>query len=289
MIGAALCVLCLVSGSVRAEGDPVSAMRWPQLPIWGAEAEARGYQVPYPFGVGVSVYAARQPVNIQDLQLARHGPPVSVKDFLQIDTVNTSQQNVAAKFDVLIFPFLSVYALGGYTMGTTKGAIQVAPDPILGIIESRVLQLDAKFSGPTYGAGLTVQGGSKISDWHDLMAIGVADWNRTQTKLTFENESVVADTKPIASVFSARLGVHFTAGTSMGGAVWAGAMHQDIQQEIAGSVANTDLQFIVVQSPRQPWSTLIGGLWEFGKDGYVLVEGGVGARKSILASAVYRF
>jgi hypothetical protein len=66
-------------------------------------------------------------------------------------------------------------------------------------------------------------------------------------------------------------------------------MHQTIQQEVAGSVANTDLQFVVLQSPTQPWNTLLGGLLEFGKDGYILLEGGFGARKSILASAIYRF
>ena len=119
--------------------------------------------------------------------------------------------------------------------------------------------------------------------------MGVIDWNRTKTKLTFENESVIADTKPVASVFSARVGLHGTVGNSNGAAVWIGAMYQNIQQEVAGSVANTDLQFIVIQSPQKPWNTLLGGLFEFGKDGYVLLEGGVGARKSILAAAVYRF
>ena len=66
-------------------------------------------------------------------------------------------------------------------------------------------------------------------------------------------------------------------------------MHQTIQQEVAGSVADTELQFIVVQSPAQPWNALLGGLFEFGKNGYVLLEGGFGKRKSILAAAVYRF
>ena len=68
----------------------------------------------------VTAYSARQPVNIQDLQLGRNGKdPVSVKNFLQINKVDTSQQNVSAKFDVLVFPFLDVYALLGYTTGTT--------------------------------------------------------------------------------------------------------------------------------------------------------------------------
>ena len=136
---------------------------------------------------------------------------------------------------------------------------------------------------------MTLQGGAKVSDWRDLTAIVVADWNRTQTKLSFKNETLIADTKPIATVFSARVGLHGTVGPSNGAAIWIGAMHQKIQQTVAGSVANTDLQFVVVQSPTQPWNTLLGGLFEFGKDGYVLLEGGLGDRMSILAAAVYRF
>ena len=120
---------------------------------------------------------------------------------------------------------------------------------------------------------MTLQGGAKVSDWRDLTAIVVADWNRTQTKLSFENETLIANTKPMATVFSARVGLHGTVGPSSGAAIWIGAMHQKIQQTVAGSVANTDLQFVVVQSPTKPWNTLLGGLFEFGKDGYVLPRG----------------
>jgi hypothetical protein len=290
LIAGGLLALSLHSGVALADNAAPLASHWSGLPIWGAEAEARGYQIPLPFGIGITAFSARQPVNIQDLQLGRNGKnPVSVKNFLQIDKVDTSQQNVSAKFDVLVFPFLDVYALLGYTTGTTAGLIQVPEDPILGIIEPRVLQLNASFYGPTYGGGVTLQGGAKVNDWRDLTAIVVADWNRTQTDLSFKNETLIANTKPIASVFSARVGLHATVGPSNGAAIWIGAMHQKIQQTVAGDVANTDLQFVVVQSPVQPWNTLIGGLFEFGKDGYVLLEGGVGERMSILAAAVYRF
>ena len=226
-IAAGLLALSLLSGGALAEDASTPAPHWSGLPIWGAEAEARGYQVPLPFGIGVTAYSARQPVNIQDLQLGRNGKdPVSVKNFLQIDKVDTSQQNISAKLDLLVFPFLDVYALLGYTKGTTKGQIQVPGEPVLGIIEPRTLQLNAAFNGPTYGAGFTLQGGGKISDWRDLTAIVVADWNRTQTKLSFENETLIADTKPIATVFSARVGLHGSVGPSMGAAIWTGAMHQ---------------------------------------------------------------
>ena len=160
VIARGLLALSLFSGGALAEDAATPASHWSGLPIWGAEAEARGYQIPRPFGIGITAYAARQPVNILDLQLGFSGKdPVSVKNFLQIDKVDTSQQNVSAKFDVLVFPFLDVYALLGYTTGTTAGLIQVPEDPILGIIEPRVLQLNASFHGPTYGAGFTPPGG----------------------------------------------------------------------------------------------------------------------------------
>ena len=290
LVASSLFALSLFSGGALA-ADPATPEPHPSgLPIWGAEAAARGYQIPLPFGIGVTAYSAQQPVDIHDLQLGRNGnPPVSVSNFLQINRVDTSQQNISAKFDVLVFPFLDVYGLAGYTKGTTKGLIQIPADPILDIIEPRQLQLNASFSGPTYGLGLTLQGGTKVNDWHDLTAIVVADWNRTKTNLSFDNETLIANTKPVATVFSARLGVHATVGTSNGAAIWVGAMHQAIQQKVAGSVANTDLQFAVIQSPAQPWNTLFGGLYEFGKSGYVLLEGGVGERKSVLLAGVYRF
>ena len=152
LVASGLLVLSLFSGGALAADAAAPQPHWSGLPIWGVEAEAQGYQIPYPFGIGINGYSARQPVNIHDLQLARNGPPVSVKNFLVINTVDTSQQNLSAKFDVLVFPFLDVYVLGGYTTGTTKGLIQIPEDPILGIIEPQIVQLNAKFSGPTYGA-----------------------------------------------------------------------------------------------------------------------------------------
>ena len=290
LIASGLLVLSMFSvGALAADAAPPQA-HWSGLPIWGAEAEAMGYQLPLPFGIGVTAYSARQPVTIHDLKLGFRGKdPVSVTNFLEINRVDTSQQNLSAKFDVLVFPFLDVYALVGYTAGTTNGLIQVPEEPILGLIEPRILQLNASFHGPTYGGGVTLQGGFKVSDWHDLTTFVVADLNRTKTTLSFKNETLIADTKPVATVFSARVGLHGTAGASTSGGIWLGAMYQRIQQEVAGSVANTDLQFIVVQSPLKPWNTLVGGLVEFGKDFVFLVEGGLGARMSILAAAVYRF
>ena len=121
-VACGLLALSIFSGGALADDNAAPVPHWSGLPIWGAEAAARGYQLPLPFGVGVTAYSARQPVDIHDLQLGRNpNPPVSVTNFLQINRVDTSQKNASAKIDVLILPFLDVYALLGYTKGTTKG------------------------------------------------------------------------------------------------------------------------------------------------------------------------
>jgi hypothetical protein len=66
-------------------------------------------------------------------------------------------------------------------------------------------------------------------------------------------------------------------------------MYQRIQQEVAGTVASTDLQFVVIQSAAKPWNTLVGGLLDIEKKFSILIEGGLGARMSILAAIGYRF
>lgn len=292
VIASGVLLLSGFSGSARADTPSPSESpqpHWSGLPIWGAEAAARGYQLPLPFGIGVTAYSARQPVDIQDLQLGRSpNPPVSVTSFLQINRVDTTQQNVSAKFDVLVFPFFDVYALAGHTTGSTRGLIQVPAVPTL-TLTPRQLQLNASFKGPTYGVGATLQGGAKISQSPELTAFAVADINQTKTKLTFSNEQLLAETKPEATVFSARLGLSGVVAPSIRGAMWAGAMHQRIQQEVAGSVANTDLQFLVIQNAAHPWNALLGGLMEFGRNWGILIEGGLGPRMSILAGVGYRF
>ena len=152
LITAGLLALSVLSGAARADDVVIAEPRWPALPIWGAEAEAKGYQVPRPFGIGLTAFSARQPVNIHDLQLGRNGnEPVSVKNVLQIDRVDTSQQNVSAKFDVLVFPFLES------VLGICVGCIVFRGLMRLGVIPEEVclecadisLRRTAQAAGPT--------------------------------------------------------------------------------------------------------------------------------------------
>lgn len=260
---------------------------WSHLPIWGAEAAARGYRSPLPFGIGATFYDARQPVNVSDLKLGVGGTPESTP-FAKVNRPIVSwQQNASTRLDVWLFPFFNVYGVVGYTRGNTRGIVTVT-GPVLGLLNQDIPLL-AEFHGPTVGGGITLGFGHKLTEWRDLTAFIVGDVNHTVTFLTFKNESLIAETKPQATVAAPRLGLRGNVTETINASIWVGGMYQLIQEEVAGSVAGRQLEFIINQRAASPWNTLIGGQIEFGKHFNVIVEGGLGDRSSILTGVTFRF
>jgi hypothetical protein len=261
---------------------------WSHLPIWGADAEARGHRIPLPFGVGATFYDAKQPVKVNDLKLGALGASPESTTFVKVhDPIVSWQQNASTRLDVWLFPFLNIYGVAGYTRGNTRGRVTVT-GPIFGLLNQEV-RLLAEFNGPTVGGGITLAGGFKVADWLDLHVFGIADVNHTVTFLKFKNESLIAETKPRATVVAPRVGLRGQITEFIGAGMWVGGMYQLIQEEVAGSVAGRSLDFVINQRAASPWNTLVGGQIEFGRHFNVLFETGIGERSSILTAAVFRF
>ena len=137
---------------------------WSHLPIWGTEAQAKGFQIPLPFGIGVNYYREQQPFNINNLKVGIGGrAPVSVDGFAQLERVDTTQQNVTARLDAWIFPFLNLYGILGYTSGEMDGVVGLPAVPLLRI-PAQELPISISYEGPTFGGGATLAGGFKVSD-----------------------------------------------------------------------------------------------------------------------------
>ena len=261
---------------------------WSHLPIWGAQAEARGYQIPLPFGIGATFYDAKQPVKVRDLKLGIGSGPTESATFAKVGQPIVSwQQNVSSRFDVWILPFFNLYGILGYTRGNTRGRVTVT-GPVFGLLNEE-LPLLAEFNGPTVGGGMTLGFGHKITEWHNLTAFIVGDVNHTITFLSFKNESLVAETKPQATVAAPRVGLRGQVTESINIGMWVGGMYQLIQEEVVGSVAGRQLEFIINQRAASPWNTLVGGQIEFGRHFHIVIEGGFGDRSSILTGATFRF
>jgi hypothetical protein len=202
--------------------------------------------------------------------------------------VDTTQRSVIARADVWIFPFLNIYGIGGFTSGEMSGKVGLPAIPSLGI-PAQDLPLNIGYDGPTYGGGVTLAGGFKISDRGALTLFAVADANYTITDLDFTDERLFTNTKAEAVVFSARVGLRRRISERLHVALWGGAMYQHVSDFLVGAAANGSFAFLVVQSPVDPWNSLVGARLEIGRHFDLMVEAGLGTRSSIMGGFAFRF
>ena len=116
--------LSAVSTTVAAH-QPSSHDRWPYfLPIWGADAEKRGHKLPYSFGVSPGFYFGKRHIRVTDPKVYIAGRTIPADGLTKIK-VRSREQNWSVRLDTWVFPFLSFYALCGYTRQHTDASIGV--------------------------------------------------------------------------------------------------------------------------------------------------------------------
>ena len=251
------------------------------LPIWGKEAREKGFDLPLPFGVGLTYTYIRQNMVVSDIAIRGNPVGVTLRD---ADTVTDT---AVVRGDAWLFPFLNVYALVGQTSGVTR--------PALALPDGQVLTSDVKYNRLSYGGGLTVAGGWK--SW-----FGILDANWTKGPIVNDAGQQTID-EPIQSVtVTPRIGTLFSSGKYGTGAVYVGGMYLlatseiravfDLRQHpgLAALIGSSTIDVTARVKPKDPWNLLIGGSWQPDKRWSITAEiGGVMDRSHFIASAMYRF
>ena len=174
-IAGALCVLAMMAfapGSTAAQqsteagtksqsSDPDST-RWSSfLPLMSELATKRGIELPLPFGAGFVFYHLSRDIEVTDLRVGRNGaPPKSVSEFAQL-SARADVDNVNAKLDVWLLPFLNVYAIAGYIWNESDTRVEVSLPPLLpgGSERRREVTVATSIEGSVGGVGMTLAGG----------------------------------------------------------------------------------------------------------------------------------
>ena len=260
--------------------------RWSDfLPIFGKEAREQGYVLPRPFGISLGYMGQEQPFDVGALSV--NGIDIKDPGFAEIDEVDNREDTFTLRLDAWIFPFLNVYGILGKTDGRAQGPITLNPEVLFGAVGCRLLGIDCEpintrfkldYEGDVHGGGITIAGG-----YQDFF--GMVDSNYTETDLDISKSDAEA------WVTSARIGWNGKLG-SFAGALWLGAMYQDIDQtlDIEIPAGNSRvLRVNIQQSVQEPWSYLIGGRWELGRGFEVLAEFGFAERRSNMLNLTYRF
>ena len=161
------------------------------LPIWGRDAREKGFDLPLPFGVGLTYTYIDQKMVVSDVKIEGRPLDITIRD------AATTTHTGVFRFDTWVFPFLNVYGLVGDTAGVTKPAV-VFPN-------GEVLESEVDYNRFSYGGGMTLAGGWKA--WFLTL-----DANWTSGDVVSKDGGQIGD-KPIRSLTVApRFGTLFSSG-----------------------------------------------------------------------------
>lgn len=308
--------------SVQAQQNPDLALTQAQrdsilkdydniFPIWGRKAIEQGFDLPLPVGINLNFLYMHQDIAISDLGLSVNENPTQVVDFISFDKADSKISTVNSRFDLWLFPFLSVYGLVGRAASQTKVKIK---EPV-------AFESSADFTGNYYGVGFT----TAIGVYQNWLSF---DINWAWTDLDKLNE-------PVRSrIFGIRYGRTIKLSGQRKASFWIGTMNQKLLNTTTGTVllsevlppglgdqladyqnsewyqnmdpgdqAKVDVimdkilsdtggksvNYSLEKQPDQLWNILIGGQYEFNKNWQIRGEVGFLKRFSILLNANYRF
>jgi hypothetical protein len=238
----------------EAAKDTVKAVpaekRWSSfLPFMKDEALKRGIELPRPFGAGAVFYHLDRDIKVTDLRLGRNGaPPVSVSEFATLAS-NSKVDNLNAKLDVWLLPFLNVYGIVGTVANESATTVSVTLPPLLpnGSPRTRTVTVPTSIRGTVAGVGITLAGGYGPY-------FMVYDANAAQADLNFDEKFKVV-------VSSIRGGWNGTVGSRPLRA-WASVMDWNTFATATGTVTDPDggtLRFEVDQGPAYRYTYGVGG------------------------------
>lgn len=261
------------------------------LPIWKEQAEALGYELPKPIGFNLSYMGMQQGINVDSIALKGINVPGLGLD-LDAEPGKQVTNVLTARADVWLFPFLNLYALVGKLDGYSEtdvkvnACLQLGNKCVIKFPEQKIRDFQLDLDGYTAGVGFVLAGG--YDQW-----FGLVDASYTQSTLTVIDGSIEA------VVVSPRVGYDFN-NTGVPIRVWAGAMYQQVEQELSGSLADLGLpaelaqlapdgQFEVKQHLQTKWNPIVGFQYQVTPSWYVLGEAGLGERQSFFLSLDRRF
>ena len=265
---------------------------WSGLPIWGkAEAEKYGFELPMPIGLSYTHFAERETFRMPELKLGGHGGRLfNAGGLVRVPAIKIDEHAEMARVEAWVLPFLNLYGLIGRVDG--RANIDIAP-AFLPPKHSPKYDLRLDYGGLTFGLGGTLAAGIKPFKGRSTIIFGLADLNVTQTFPDFRR--VVTSVAPVTvGVVNVRGGVrdrilHTSSLGDIYASAWGGVMWEDVQKIMSGSVSIFDLDFQGKTRSVDAWNTIVGAGLEIGKHVNLMIDIGIGERRSLMVSATIRF
>jgi hypothetical protein len=168
-----------VEGFVTAGKQGADAPRiWDhRLPFLAQKVVDKGYDLPLPYGLGLTYANVEQEQLLSSLRVGINGNEIRQFDFVSFENAFSNSETGSLKADAWVLPFLNVFVMLGKVDGnapmdvfldgnTILDDLEIdcsgfPPNPLCPLLEDEIVTLpvEASFTGNTYGIGAVLAGG----------------------------------------------------------------------------------------------------------------------------------
>jgi hypothetical protein len=286
--------------AVDDQGEDASRVWDRALPFFAQKVVDEGYDLPFPYGVGLIYANVDQEMFLDGLQVGINGADQEPFDFVEFQNASANNDTLQFKADAWLFPFMNIFGLVGKLEGKAPMDVildgngmldQLGTDcsgivspPLCGLLEDKTftLPIEAPFSGKTYGVGTVLAGG--WNNWFVALPISVtyADMDTTETDGT-------------ALTVTPRFGRVLNLGRKGNLALYAGGNYLEADFTVTGQVSTPDglltIDYTIDQSNKDRWNALLGFNWDINRHLSWSAEynGFTGSREALISSISWRF
>ena len=286
--------------SVDEQGEAAPRNWDHKLPFFAQNVIDKGYDLPLPYGIGLTYAHVDQEQLLDSLLVGINGADKEPFPFVSFDNAESISDTVSVKADAWLFPFLNVYGMLGKVDGEAPLDVLIDgngmldqlevdcsgpfPNPLCAILEDQtfLLPIEANFTGTTYGLGMVLAGG-----WNGWFV--TVPFNITYADMDGK------DTDGIVKTATPRFGRVFNLGRKGNLALFVGANYLDSDITVSGTETTPngllEIDYTIDQSNKDPWNALIGFNWDINKrlSWSLEYDGFVGSRDAFITSFGWNF
>jgi hypothetical protein len=222
-----------VVGKKNAEvADSLKASEYPYiLPILGAAATKRGFNLPYSAGLGINYLWQESDLVIENLQVGfNHRPMNDLSEIIRFNNATSNAAGVNFRPDIWLFPFLNIYGILAKAQPSTSVDFGIyVPDGDGNWTNVINMNTKAEFEATTLGFGLT-----------PTLGIG-GGWMALDMNFTW-NDIAELEKPAFAFVFGPRFGKSFNLKKPQSNiAIWVGGFRLKLNTGTTGSIDLTEV------------------------------------------------
>lgn len=245
------------------------------LPLGKSIVGEHAKELPAPIGLTFGYFYMKQGVTVEKINAVKINGvviPSSVLKDASIQSFTVANTAFDGRIDAWVFPFLNLYALGGYNFGSARLRVDIP-----GVLTTGLIKKD--YTAWTFGGG-----GTLAAAYEFLFAS--LDTNYTTTGVPGILNSAVngLSVTPRAGVRYSVAGLERIGGLT--GVLWMGAMYMHVNQHQYGDTSIRSIKSIAFDADvrlTNPWNGLFGTALALGRHFAVVIEGGViGQRQQFL-------